>query len=127
VIVNDIRNRQKVFQRPLRAYEIVAILQSPRCNIQKKLAKLELILGETEHAFVAPYYPTSKIPTSFLPRIAIMSVSNSARHLSLAKRLKSRSQWLSPQVPKRMKPNKWSNLAVESPTRDKLSIPSWIR
>jgi hydrogenase maturation factor len=66
-IVSDIRNRQKVFQHPLIAYEIVALLHSPRCNIQKKLGKLELILGETEHAFVAHDYDTRKIPTSFLP------------------------------------------------------------
>jgi hypothetical protein len=81
-IVNDIRNYRKVFQHPLIAYEIVALLHSPRCNVQKKLVKLEFNLGETENAFVAHDYGTSKIPTSFLPRIAIIFVSNPERHLS---------------------------------------------
>jgi hypothetical protein len=76
-IVSDIRNRRKVFQYPLIVYEIVALLHSPRCNIQKELANLR----ETGHAFVAHDYGTSKIPTLFLPRMAIIFVSNPARHL----------------------------------------------
>jgi hypothetical protein len=56
-------------------------LHFPRCNIQKKLAKLEFNLGETEHAFVAHDHGTNKILTSFLPRIAIILVSNPVRHL----------------------------------------------
>jgi hypothetical protein len=66
-IVNDTRNRQKIFQHPLIVYVIVAPFYSCRCNIQKKLAQLELNLGEMKYTIVAYGQSVRKIPTAFAP------------------------------------------------------------